>query len=141
MKTYSNMFEFSDQAERLSLLRIVTPCMTQSKTPYKIPLIKFCEGKHVFDRIHLDFSVPIKCKQFLLITDAYSKWPDIYEMERMDTTTTLNTLRDCVARCGLPNCIITDNGPQFVNEQFKEFCQNNCIKHTTSPPYIVKSLK
>lgn len=39
---------------------------------------------------------------------------------------------------GLPNKIVSDNGPQFRSE-FKAFCQENDIKHVTSSPHNAKS--
>lgn len=122
-------------AEIEDFVKNCNSCMTYSKNPNKVPLIKFEEGKQVFDRIHVDFLGPVKGKTFLIITDAYSKWPEVYEMTKMDSITTIDKLRDCFARYGLPNTIISDNGPQLVSTEFEHFCTTNGIKHTTSPPY------
>lgn len=110
-------------------------CMTHSKTPNKSILIPFETGKYVFDRIHIDFLGPFKGKSFLIMTDAFSKWPEVYEMPRVDTRTTLNKLRECFARYGLPNVIVSDNGLSFVSAEFETFCKNNGIVHLTSVPY------
>ena len=48
---------------------------------------------------------------------------------------TIQSLRNIFARVGLPEQVITDNGRNFVSEEFKEFLQKNGIKHTTSAPY------
>lgn len=39
-------------------------------------------------------------------------------------------------RFGLPEELITDNGPQFTSQQFKDFISKYDIKHTTSSPYF-----
>ena len=36
---------------------------------------------------------------------------------------------------GLPDEIVSDNGPQFTAQQFQEFCKCNGIKHSRTPPY------
>lgn len=110
-------------------------CRKNSINPPKACLIKFDEGKHVFDRIHIDFLGPFHGKTYLIITDSYSKWPEVYEMSKVDSLNTIQKLRDCFARFGLPNTIISDNGTQFVSEEFKTFCKNNGIVHLTSAPY------
>lgn len=110
-------------------------CKINSVTPSKASLIKFNEGKYAFDKIHIDFLGPFHGKTYLIITDAYSKWPEVYIMSSTDSFSTIDKLRDCFARFGLPNTIISDNGPQFVSEEFQTFCKNNGIIHLTSTPY------
>ena len=55
----------------------------------------------------------------------------------MSSTTSLATIQSLCkmfACVGLPEQVITDNGCNFVSEEFKELTQKNEIKHTTSAP-------
>ena len=56
-------------------------------------------------------------------------------MKTTTAETTLNVLRTIFARFGLPSQIVSDNGPQFIAEEFKSFCRANGIQHNTSAPY------
>ena len=56
----------------------------------------------------------------------------------MTTTTVskmLNVLREWFSVHGIPEQIVTDNGPQFIAEEFDEFTKCNGIKHVKSAPY------
>ncbi|XP_046408463.1 uncharacterized protein K02A2.6-like [Ischnura elegans] len=116
-------------------VRSCHPCLSNSRSPGKSVLIKFHDAKHVFDRIHLDFLGPYKGKMFLIMIDAFSKWPEVFEMTKTDSQSVIEKLRDCFACFGLPNIIITDNGRQFTSLEFKNFCANNGIVHRLSAPY------
>jgi len=48
---------------------------------------------------------------------------------------TVHTFRSLFYRYGIPDQIVTDNGPQFTAEEFKQFCLSNGIKHTMIAPY------
>ena len=37
--------------------------------------------------------------------------------------------------CGLPEQVVSDNGPQFVSAEFETFMTNNGIKHIRCAPY------
>ena len=52
---------------------------------------------------------------------------------------TINELRLIFAQHGLPEEVVSDNGPQFVSNEFAEFMTNNGIKHTLVPPYHAQS--
>ena len=39
------------------------------------------------------------------------------------------------ARFGLPEELVSDNGPQFTSEEFAQFLQMNGVKHTRTPRY------
>jgi len=74
-------------------------------------------------------------KMFLVISDSFSKWPEIFKVNKADTNNTLIKLKKVFARFGLPNTIVSDNGTPFTSSEFSEFCQYNRIQHLTSPPY------
>ena len=48
---------------------------------------------------------------------------------------TIAKLRDSFARFGLPEQLVSDNGPQFVSEEFESFLHRNGVKHIRSSPY------
>ena len=48
---------------------------------------------------------------------------------------TVNKLRQTFATHGLPQIIVSDNGSNFASEHFKQFCDNNGIKHIFVSPY------
>ena len=48
---------------------------------------------------------------------------------------TIDELRKLFSSYGLPEQIVTDNGPQFVSEEFATFAKLNGIKHIKSAPY------
>ena len=40
---------------------------------------------------------------------------------------------------GLPEEVVSDNGPQFMSTEFGEFMHKNRIKHMLVPPYHLQS--
>ena len=57
----------------------------------------------------------------------------------MSTTTVLKTLDVLIgwfASHGIPEHLITDNGPQFIAEDFEIFTNRNGIKHVNVPPRL-----
>ncbi|KAG8170544.1 hypothetical protein JTE90_011097 [Oedothorax gibbosus] len=71
---------------------------------------------------------------FLVIVDAHSKWLEVYPMKSTTTFKTIESLRDCFARFGLPVTLVS-NGPQFTSHEFKTFMNSNGIKHKTTAPF------
>ena len=56
----------------------------------------------------------------------------------MSSTTSLKTieaLRSLFARYGLPEELVSDNGPQLAGEEFTKFMRKNGVKFTREPPY------
>ena len=56
-----------------------------------------------------------------------------------DWTRKAKELRPIFARFGLPEQILTDNGPQLVSEEFQEFTRSNGIQHIKIAPYHPRS--
>ena len=74
-------------------------------------------------------------KMYLVIIDAHSKWIEAFVTTSSTSTTVIEILRHVFARFGLPEMIVSDNGPSFVSEEFESFLLANGVKHVTSSPY------
>lgn len=48
---------------------------------------------------------------------------------------TIEELRKLFATHGLPEQLVSENGPQFTADEFRAFLRSNGIKHIRSVPY------
>ena len=53
----------------------------------------------------------------------------------MTASTTIEILRGLFSSYGLPETIVSDNGPGFISQEFQKFRTANGIRHIVSPPY------
>jgi len=83
----------------------------------------------------VDYCGPFQGGSFLVITDAKSKWLEVLRMSSTTAEATVNALRTVFATHGLPEELVTDNGAQFIAQEFKDFLRSNKIKHVLSAPY------
>lgn len=60
----------------------------------------------------------------------------------MKTTTaskTIEVLRSLFSRFGIPHQLVCYNCPQFLSEEYKQFCEQNGIQHIFVVPYHLNS--
>ena len=88
-----------------------------------------------WSRIHVDFAGPVSGCTYLVVVDAYSKFPEVVKMNSTTVRTTITALCDIFSRHGLPEIIVSDNGPQFTAKECQQFCSDNGILHRTSAAY------
>ena len=75
----------------------------------------------------------------LVICDYFSGF---IEVERLHTTTTTalsRTLKALFARYGVPDALVTDNGPQFASAEFVSLAKSWGFQHVTSSPHYPQS--
>jgi len=56
----------------------------------------------------------------------------------MNSTTAVRTiaaLRNMFAHYGIPEQLVSDNGPHFISEEMHQFLATNGVKHIRSAPY------
>ena len=56
-------------------------------------------------------------------------------MSNITASVTIEKLRSIFATHGLPDTVVTDNGPTFTSELFQEFMEKNGIRHVRTAPY------
>ena len=75
-----------------------------------------------WQRIHIDYAGSFRGKMFLLLVDAHSKWPEIFEMASSTSESTIAMLRQVFAAYGLPEHLVSDNEPQLHQRSFNSSC-------------------
>ena len=79
-------------------------------------------------------------RQMHLITgDSCSGWFEIDHLLDIKATTVIKKLKMHISRYGIPDKIISDNGPQFANQHFQKFAAEYGIEHKTSSPRYPQS--
>ena len=117
------------------LVRSCQVCQESRPSPATAPLHPWTWPEKPWSRLHLDFAGPYCGHMYLVLMDAHSKWLDVIIMKNITTTTTIEQLRIIFATHGLPQKVVTDNGPTFTSHLFRDFMVSNGILHITSAPY------
>lgn len=76
-----------------------------------------------------------KQEQVLVIIDYYSRYQEIKFLRTTTSSVIISHLTELFARFGIPKSIRSDNGRQFVSQEFNHFCSNNNIEVIRTPPY------
>ena len=79
-------------------------------------------------------------REYLIIADYFSKMFFVRIVSSPVTSKAVTALtKQILAEQGLPDVIISDNGPQFAGFHYKQFCEQWQIKHKTSSPHYPQS--
>ena len=111
-------------------VRACEACQQYRKAPPAAPLHAWSWPSTPWDHVHVDFPGPFMGKMLRVVTDSHSKWPEVVVMRSTTAASTIEVLRNIFARNGLPRHLVSDNRPQFIAEEFKQFMRNNGIRHS-----------
>ena len=117
------------------MVKACTACQEVKNSPTVAPLHPWIWPDTPWARIHVDFAGPYRGKTYLIIVDAHSKWPEVIEMKSTTTASLIVELRRVFSVFGLPQQVVSDNGPQFISAEFERFMKENGVKHVRSAPY------
>ena len=110
-------------------------CQVVRSSPNVAPLHPWLWPTKPWQRIHVDFAGPFRNRMFLLVIDAHSKWLEKIEKSTTMALRTIEELRRLFAAYGLPEQVVSDNGPQFSAEEFATSMKMNGIKYIRRAPY------
>ena len=110
-------------------------CEQNQRMPERAPLHPWEWPSRPWQRVHIDYAGPFFGHMFLVVVDAHSKWPEVVMTKSTDSEKTIEILKCIFARNGLPELIVSDNGPQFVSAEFDSFLRQNGIRRKNSAPY------
>lgn len=76
---------------------------------------------------------------FLVIVDYYLRYIEIARLNQPTADEVITRTKSMLARHGIPETVISDNGPQYSAEAYARFAQEYHFKHVTSSPYFPQS--
>ena len=103
--------------------------------PSKPPVHPWMLPEKPWSRLHLNHAINFMGKDWLVITDAYSKYPCIHPTSSTSTRATVDLLEEDFAHFGFPHTLVTDNAPTFTSEEFQHWYKERGIPHLTRAPY------
>ena len=110
-------------------------CQAVRKNPAPALLHPWLWPAKPWQRVHFDFAGPFQGRMFFVVVDAHSKWPEVIEISSITAQRTITEVRRLFSSFGLPEQVVTDNGPTFVSEEFRLFLKQNGVKHIRVSPY------
>ncbi|XP_048584862.1 uncharacterized protein K02A2.6-like [Nematostella vectensis] len=75
----------------------------------------------------------------LVVSDYYSNYIEVARISAVTSRAVIKELKAIFARFGIPECLVTDNGPQFSAAEFAEFAKTWTFEHKTSSPTYAQS--
>ncbi|XP_022158219.1 protein NYNRIN-like [Momordica charantia] len=71
----------------------------------------------------------------VVAVDYFTKWAEVEALSHItESRVTSFVWTNIICRFGIPKAIVTDNGKQFDNAKFKDFCSKLGISHLRSSP-------
>ncbi|XP_064482548.1 uncharacterized protein K02A2.6-like [Ornithodoros turicata] len=117
------------------------PRCVQESTNRHEPLMPSPFPERPWQKVAVDLFY-LSGKWFLLVTDYYSRYPELAPLTNLTSSAVIDHLKSIFARHGTPEVLISDNGPQFrrlVGSDFATFAKEWSFEHRTSSPRFPQS--
>ena len=88
-----------------------------------------------WSRIHIDHAVRFMNQDWLIVIDAFSKFPIIHPVRSTSAQSTIECLETDFALFGFPHALVSDNASSFTADDFEEWLSEKGVVHLTGAPY------
>ena len=78
---------------------------------------------------------------YVLVVDYYSNHFEIAQLASTKSSTVIQHIKSIFSRHGIPEIVISNNGPQYSSEEFHQFSTTWGFVHKTSSPTYPKRLR
>ena len=78
-------------------------------------------------------------RNLLIVVDYYSNYIEVARLTSMTSRSMIRELQIIFSRFGIPDTLVTDNGPQFSSAEFVAFAKSWGFQHITSSPIYPQS--
>ena len=108
-------------------------CIQSRRKQQREPFIPMPPATHAWSRVACDL-FHMNRRDFLLIVDYFTSYPEVTLLTETTSSAIIAHTKSIFARHGLPDTVITNNGPQFTSPEYGDFAKQWEFKHATSSP-------
>ena len=76
---------------------------------------------------------------YLIAVDYFSRFPEVVTLPSPTSKSIILALKSMFARHGIPETVISDNGPQYSSAEFQQFAEEYGFLHITSSSHFPQS--
>ncbi|KAK3745552.1 hypothetical protein RRG08_040227 [Elysia crispata] len=106
----------------VDLCRTCLSCAEHQGNPPKAPVHPWVLPEKPWSRVHIDHAVNFMGHNWLVLNDAYSKYPIIYQTTSTSSKATIQLLEEDFAHFEFPHAIVSDNATSFSSGEFQSWC-------------------
>jgi len=128
----------------LNISKIIQNCISQcsecqqSFIPPREPLITSPLPLHPWEKVASDL-FHLDSKTYLIVVDYFSCYPEVIQMISTTSVAVIKALKSVFSRHGVPSVFMSDNGPQFVSKDKREFANSYGFDLVSSSPLYPQS--
>ena len=137
LKAQTNMYWLGLNKEIENHVMHCEPCQVISRSQQKEPAIPMEIPSRPWQKLGDDLFLH-DSSWYVIVADYYSKYPWIFQLAAISSKDVITALKFCFSDYGIPEEVISDNGPQFTATEYQEFAAQYGFKLTTSSPYYPK---
>ncbi|XP_021361397.1 uncharacterized protein K02A2.6-like [Mizuhopecten yessoensis] len=78
-------------------------------------------------------------KDYIVVVDYYSCYFEVTQLHSTTSKAVINALKPIFTRFGIPEKVVSDNGPQYSSQEFADFSRQYDFLHVTSSPRYPQS--
>ena len=119
-------------AKDLETLISKCPICCRQKLQHSKPLQTTSLLDHPWQKVATDL-FEWKNSSYVLVVDYYSRYIELAKLSSTTSGAVIN-LKSFFSRHGIPQIVVSDNGPQYTATLFKEFANQYGFTHITSSP-------
>ena len=81
----------------------------------------------------------LKSKDYIVLVDYYSDYIEVSPLTDTTSSSIIKFLKVQFSRHGIPDVLVSDNGPQYISNEFVQFANEGELRHVSSSPHHQKA--
>ncbi|RWR98418.1 hypothetical protein B4U79_06029, partial [Dinothrombium tinctorium] len=116
------------------LISVCLPCQASYNKQQAVSITPTLLPNGPWEELAIDICGPMPSGDYILVlVDYFSRWPETKITKSITTSTVINWLEEIFTRFGYPKTITSDNGRQFVSDEFKSYLKRWGIAQKLTP--------